>query len=167
MSQKGSLFSRLFGRAGDSSKVASGSVSSGSASNGLADQSDLKVEVWLRPDTEELKKQTLMQARKIDQPVFLIGRRSSETIAYPHENPPDLLIFENSPYTLSKLQCQIEISEDQVILRDLGSRTGTILGNKRLLSRKRKPISMVVPRGSHSLILGSREGPYRFRLEVC
>ncbi|PXA05011.1 hypothetical protein DDZ13_03335 [Coraliomargarita sinensis] len=123
-------------------------------------------EVWLHPDSEELKKQTLLQARKIEQPVFSIGRRVSDSVHYPHDDPPDLLLVENPPYTLSRSQCAIEVSQDKVILRDLGSRAGTMLGKKRLRKSGRKPSSVVVPKGSHSLILGLRDGPFRFRLEV-
>ena len=123
-------------------------------------------EVWLYPDSEELSKQTALEARKIDQPVFRIGRRVSDSIAYPDHKPPDLLMFENSPFTLSRLQCQIEIERDKVVLRDMGSRLGTRLGDKRLRSNFRESSSLVVPKGSHSLILGDRDGPFRFRLVV-
>lgn len=167
MPRKRSFFSRLFSRSVQDSKEVSESCSAGHASEGrdvLPIES--AVEVWLHPDTEELKRQTLMKARKIEKPVFLIGRRTSESIAYPEDNPPDLILFESSPYTLSKLQCQIVINDDEVILRDLGSRSGTILGKKKLLSRKRKPTSVVVPKGSHSLILGHHSGPFHFRLVV-
>jgi len=123
-------------------------------------------EVWLYPDSEELMKQTVMEARKIVQPVFRIGRRLSDSVAYSDNNSPDLSIFENSPYTLSRLQCQIEIEDDRVVLRDMGSRLGTRLGQKRLRSNFRESSSLVVPKGSHSLILGNRDGPFRFRLVV-
>lgn len=123
-------------------------------------------EVWLYPDSEELNKQTLLAARKIDQPVFRIGRRISDAVHYPDKNPPDLLLYEDSPFTLSRLQCQIEVERDKVILRDLGSRVGTRLGEKRLRSNFRESSSIVVPKGEHSLILGNRDGPYCFRLVV-
>lgn len=123
-------------------------------------------EVWLYPDSEELSQQTAIEARKIKKPVFRIGRRVSDSVAYPDNDPPDLLIFENSPFTLSRLQCQIEIERDKVILRDMGSRLGTRLGEKRLRSNFRESSSLVVPKGSHSLILGNRDGPFRFRLVV-
>lgn len=123
-------------------------------------------EVWLYPDSKSLQKQTLLKARRIEQPVFQIGRRISDAVHYNHDNPPDLLIVENAPYTLSRLQCEIIIENDNVILRDLGSRVGTALGKKRLRSSSRKPTSVVVPRGTHKLILGHRNGPFHFRLEV-
>lgn len=123
-------------------------------------------EVWLYPDSEELSKQTALEARKIEQPIFRIGRRVSDAVHYPENNPPDLLIFENSPFTLSRLQCQIEIEQDKVILRDMGSRLGTRLGGKRLRSNFRESSSLIVPKGEHTLILGNRDGPFRFRLMV-
>ncbi|MGB0743460.1 MAG: FHA domain-containing protein, partial [Opitutales bacterium] len=85
---------------------------------------------------------------------------------YPHPDPPELLVFERAPYTLSKLQCQIEIEARQVVLRDMGSRLGTKLNDKRFFCRKRESQSVVVPKGSHTLILGLHDGPFRFRLEV-
>lgn len=123
-------------------------------------------EVWLHPDSEELSKQTLLASRKIDQPIFRIGRRLSDAIHYPDKNPPDLLLYEDAPFTLSRVQCQIEIERKKVILRDMGSRVGTRLGEKRLRSNFRESSSIVVPKGEHSLILGNRDGPFRFRLVV-
>lgn len=123
-------------------------------------------EVWLHPDCEELSGQTLLEPKKIEQPVFTIGRRASSSVNYPESEPPDLLIFERAPYTLSRQQCQIEINDGEVILRDMGSRAGTKIGDKRLISSKREPKSVVVPKGSHTLILGHRDGPFRFRLDV-
>jgi hypothetical protein len=123
-------------------------------------------EVWLYPDSEELHKQTLLKARKIDQPVFLIGRRVSGSVHYPHDDPPDLLIVEQAPFTLSKVHCQLELAGGRVVLRDLGSRSGTVLGRKRLRGKSRQASSMVVPKGTHLLVLGYPDGPFRFRLEV-
>jgi hypothetical protein len=167
----GKLLDSLFGRK-DVSSEASGGIVGGKASecgsgdsDGAPDGAPVS-EVWIYPDSEELHKQTLLQARKIDQPVFQIGRRVSDAVHYPHDDPPDLMIVENPPFTISRLQCEIEIERDKVILRDLGSRAGTILGNKRLRKKTRQPSSMVVPKGSHSLVLGLRDGPFRFRLEV-
>lgn len=123
--------------------------------------------VWLSPDAGELKKQTAVKARKIEQPVFRIGRRVSDSISYPDNDPPEMLIFEKSPFTISKLHCQIEWDGDKVVLRDMGSRLGTFLGGKRLWSRSRKTTAVTVPKGRHVLILGNRNGPFRFRLEVA
>lgn len=127
---------------------------------------DTVSEVWIYPDSEELIKQTALEARKIDQPIFRIGRRVSDSVHYPDNSAPDLLIFENAPFTLSRLQCQIEIESSKVILRDMGSRLGTRLGEKRLRSNFRESSSLIVPKGEHTLILGRRDGPFRFRLVV-
>jgi hypothetical protein len=159
----GKFLGKLFGRNATSSEAVGISECADSASR---IQGSTFSEVWLYPDSEELHKQTLLKARKIEQPVFQIGRRISDAVHYPHDDPPDLLIVENPPFTLSRLQCEIEITKDKVILRDLGSRAGTILGNKRLRKNSRKPTSVVVPKGAHSLILGLHDGPFRFRLEV-
>lgn len=127
---------------------------------------DAESVVWIYPDSEELIKQTALEARKIEQPVFRIGRRVSDSVHYPDNSPPDLLIFESAPFTLSRLQCQIEIEGSKVILRDMGSRLGTRLGGKRLWSNFRESSSLEVPKGEHTLILGHRDGPFRFRLVV-
>lgn len=155
----GNLRKRLFGRPHALEGGSKGAVAVDAGSGSIS-------EVWLYPDSEELHKQTLLQARRIDQRVFQIGRRVSDAVHYPHDDPPDLLIVENPPYTLSRLQCEIEIDTDRVILRDLGSCAGTVLDNKRLWKSSRKPSSVVVPKGSHALILGLSDGPFRFRLEV-
>lgn len=159
----GSLLKKLFGR---SKTLAAGSTSAPACHANSSGTGGGIFEVWLYPDSEELHKQTLLKARKIEGPVFQIGRRVSDAIHYPHENPPDLLIVENPPFTISRLQCEIVIKQDKVILRDLGSRSGTAMGGKRLRHSSRKPSSMVVPKGSHSLVLGLRDGPFRFRLEI-
>lgn len=139
---------------------------SSGGNSGPGEGDSIVSEVWLYPDSDELSKQTALKARKIDQPVFQIGRRVSDSINYGYKNPPDMLIFEKAPFTLSKLHCQIELDGDKVVLRDLGSRLGTRLGKKRLRSNFRESSALVVPKGTHSLILGPREGPFRFRLVV-
>lgn len=159
----GSLFRNLFGRKDLASDAA---LASGGKDDSDQNEGDAVTEVWLYPDSEELDKQTLLKARRIDQSVFRIGRRVSGAVHYPHDDPPELLIVEQAPFTLSKLHCQIEQDGKKVILRDLGSRSGTILDNKRLRKDSRKPSSVVVPKGSHSLILGYPDGLFRLRLEV-
>lgn len=127
---------------------------------------DAVSEVWLYPESEELSKQSVLKARRIDQAVFRIGRRISGTVIYPQGDPPELLITEREPFTLSKLHCALKQDGKKLILQDLGSRSGTLLGKKRLNKPSREPSSVVVPKGSHSLILGHARGPFRFRLEV-
>ena len=159
----GTLFKNLFGRKAPGSAAALACEGEGGSDEEGAGGIS---EVWLHPDSEELHKQTLLKARKIDRAVFLIGRRVSGSVHYPHDDPPDLLIVEQAPFTLSKLHCQIEQAGGRVVLRDLGSRSGTVLGSKRLKSNWRQTNSMVVPKGTHSLVLGYPDGPFRFRLEV-
>ena len=65
-------------------------------------------EVRLFPDSEELGRQSVLKARKIEQSVFRIGRRLSDSLSFPDNDPPEMLIFEKSPFTVSKLHCQIE-----------------------------------------------------------
>ena len=145
------------------SRASNGSVS---ANESLSETGDALSEVWLHPDSDELRAQTAIKEQKLEAGVFRIGRRASDSVAYPDPNPPDLLLFENSPFTVSRIQCEIEIDGGKVILRDMGSRMGTCLGKKRLRSTSRQPSSVVVPKGTHRLILGSRQGPFRFRLVV-
>ena len=153
------VLAKLFGALSRTSPAADSDSSASSMATGIS-------EVWLYPDSEQLSQQSSLAARRIDQPVFRIGRRASDSVAYPDSNPPDLLIYEEAPYTLSRLQCQIEIDRGKVVLRDMGSRLGTRLGQKRLRSNFRESSSLVVPKGSHSLVLGTRDGPFRFRLVV-
>ncbi|HKK19646.1 MAG TPA: FHA domain-containing protein [Opitutales bacterium] len=163
----GTLFRKLFGgRSGGASDGVASSAIDGSHDPFPDKAKSPDPEVWLYPDSEELHKQTLLKARRIEQPVFRIGRRISDAVHYPDDNPPDMLIVENAPFTLSRMQCQIEIKGHKVIVRDLGSRVGTMLGRKRLQSSSRKPSSAVVSKGEHSLVLGYPDGPFRFRLVV-
>lgn len=122
--------------------------------------------VLLHPDSDFLRGQSAAEPKKIERKVFRIGRRASSQINYPNENGPDLLLFERAPYTLSRLHCQIEIDGDSVFLRDMGSRVGTKLGGRRLLAKKGETVAVEVPKGTHKLVLGGRESPFRFHLEV-
>ncbi|MEO0510395.1 MAG: FHA domain-containing protein [Verrucomicrobiota bacterium] len=162
------VYTKLFRRKKSSLLVnrieASQDSEKNSAHDASGDGSDdsRALQVWIYPDTPELKKQTLMRPRQIHGPVFTIGRRKSSSTINSMESLPDLCINDQQPYSVSRNHCQIELRSGRVFLKDLDSRIGTRLGDKRLGGGS----SFSVGVGEHKLILGRQSKGYCFRLVV-
>lgn len=120
--------------------------------------------VWIEPASERACAQTLLQARQIEQSVFTIGRRGS--LAGSGRNARiDYLVSEHEPFLVSKRHCAIERVGEEVWVRDLGSRLGTLVNGIRL-GGGRKQMKMQLPVGEHDLVLGPGISPLRFKVIV-
>ena len=123
-------------------------------------------EVWIAPKSAQAKRQSLLKERKMTGESLLIGRRGS--IGEKHGlSPDDLLISQHEPYTVSKQHCAIEIREDGVWVRDLGSRYGTIVDDRQFGGRSEDAqFELKLEPGVYSLIPGPRGSRYTFTLTV-
>lgn len=121
--------------------------------------------VYIIPASRETRSQSLLRKKRIDQPLFVIGRRSGHGFTDP-QNIPDLLVAQTEPYTISKRHCALGIKEDGVHVIDLGGRRGTLVDDVRIGGRSDNPKELHVGRGEHSLVLGPRSSKLRFKLIV-
>lgn len=122
--------------------------------------------LWIEPDSELTHGQSLLARRKIESGVFLIGRRGSGYLS--DTSPlPDFALPENEPFTVSKRHCELCVNEQGVVIRDLGSRFGTVVDGIRLGgSRRPKCTELLLEAGEHTLVIGPRDSDHRFRLIV-
>jgi CRP/FNR family cyclic AMP-dependent transcriptional regulator len=84
----------------------------------------------------------------------------------PDEKSADRLYLpcEASPMAISRAHLEIERRENTVSLVDMGSRFGTFL-NGLPIGRGRGRYSLPLGKGTHEVVLGDKQSPYRIRLE--
>ncbi len=122
--------------------------------------------VRIEPDSPQMKAQSVLKACSVNGRYFTFGRRSSRRYSRTETDLPDHRIANEYPYTVSRLHCEIERIEGQVIIRDLNSRFGTVVNGHRLLSAEESPAEISLGVGEHSLVLGRSRGDVRFRLII-
>jgi hypothetical protein len=96
---------------------------------------------------------------------FRIGRASEA-----HEPEPldlnDMWLTDVNPFNVSRNHLAIELSVDgEVMVADRGSHLGTLVNDK-VLGKSSHVRHMALNRGSNTLIVGSRDSPYKFRVVV-
>ena len=121
--------------------------------------------VWIVPDSDLTRSQSLLAKRRIEAKVFKIGRRSSGAI---NNSQPlaDLLLPQGEPFTISRFHCELVIGTKSVVVRDLDSRFGILVNGVRLGERRSGRSEMKLRPGEYSLVIGPRDSEYRFRLIV-
>ena len=124
------------------------------------------IEVVVEPATDEMRAQSLLGARLVNQTVYSFGRRSASRTYYYEADTPDCLIAQDHPYTVSRLHCEIERLPDGLIIRDLNSRVGTFVNGERLRAKDGEYAEIELGEGEHSLVLGKPDGPIGFRVVV-
>lgn len=122
-------------------------------------------EVWIEPDSNAMRAQSLLKRCKIKQRTFMIGRRGHISAAT-KTRIPDFLIPEAEPYTLSKCHCVIQRQPSGVLIFDEGSRFGTKVNGVRIGGKSSNIHEVELGCGEHSLVLGRRDSVYRFRLII-
>jgi hypothetical protein len=96
---------------------------------------------------------------------FRLGRVTRGGHGFSPLSPNDLSIPDEKPHHVSRNHCVIERSGSNFVVRDLGSRIGTIVNGTPLGIEFDGFVAPLKP-GENSLILGSQEGPHHFKLEV-
>lgn len=122
--------------------------------------------VRVEPDSPEMKAQSLLRPFSITGRCLILGRRGARRYVSDEADIADHLIAEPYPHTVSRQHCEIERTENEVIVRDLESRFGTVVDGQRLSGRRGRQSELVLGPGEHSLVLGRRHGQVRFRLIV-
>ncbi|CAI8262878.1 MAG: Cyclic nucleotide-gated potassium channel [Opitutia bacterium UBA7350] len=121
--------------------------------------------VRLVADSDELKKQTALHDRLIDEFPFFIGRRR-ETAAVDVFQKNHLAIYDEKPYTISRNHCAIELHDEAIYIRDRGSHAGTIVNNVRINGSGTNIDRVKLDAAENTLILGDAESEIRFKLIV-
>jgi CRP-like cAMP-binding protein len=96
---------------------------------------------------------------------FRIGRVTQGGHGFVPLTPNDLSIPDQLPYQVSRNHCVVEQSGDDLVVRDLGSRLGTIVNGTPLGIDFESFVAPLKP-GENTLTIGTAVGPHQFRLEV-
>ncbi len=124
------------------------------------------LQLWIEGDCPVTKKLSACARQQIETEVFTIGRRRSY-VDGDYEVVPDLLIAQEEPFSVSRVHCSIEVEGEQVVVRDMRSRLGTLVNGERLGGPMARKFLITLGRGEHQLVLGSRKGGLRLRLTVA
>ncbi|OAI58154.1 hypothetical protein AYO49_00120 [Verrucomicrobiaceae bacterium SCGC AG-212-N21] len=95
---------------------------------------------------------------------FRIGRATNGQGPSPLA-PNDLSIPDHRPFHISRNHCIIERSGGSFLVRDFGSKLGTIVNGVPLGMAYDSFVAPLQP-GENTLILGAQEGPHHFRILV-
>jgi hypothetical protein len=77
----------------------------------------------------------------------------------------DLSITDSAPHQLSRNHCEIDFEHGQFVLRDRGSKLGSLV-NGEAISVDSGRISVPLQKGENTIILGNADSPHRFSLTV-
>jgi hypothetical protein len=114
-------------------------------------------------DSDALKKQDVLNNKKIDEFPFFIGRRL-ETAAVDVFKKNHLAIYDERPYNVSRRHCSIEFIDDKYYIRDRGSHSGTIVNGVRINGSGTNEDTIKLNPGENSVILGSLESNIRLKI---
>jgi CRP-like cAMP-binding protein len=112
--------------------------------------------------TSDQGKKTDVAVTKIP---FRIGRATQGGHGFSPLTPNDLSIPDQKPYHVSRNHCVIERSGDNFLVRDLGSRLGTVVNGTPLGIEFEAFVAPLKP-GENTVVLGDNSGPHHFRVEV-
>jgi CRP-like cAMP-binding protein len=96
---------------------------------------------------------------------FRIGRVTQGGHGLSPLAPNDLSVPDEKPYHVSRNHCVIERSGDSYLVRDFGSRSGTIVNGTPIGISFDAFVAPLKP-GENTLVLGAHEGPHHFNVVV-
>ena len=112
--------------------------------------------------TSNLESGTDLNITKIP---FRIGRATQGGHGLSPLAPNDLSVPDHKPYHVSRNHCIIERSGETFLVRDLGSRVGTIVNGTPIGIAFDSFIAALRP-GENTLVLGEQAGPHHFNVVV-
>ena len=116
----------------------------------------------LQPNSPHVARQIGEEGLVLEQRPFLVGRRKTEAHG-PLLETDRLALYDGERHSLSARHFVIEDREGEIVLRDLGSRMGTVL-NGAYLSRFSHPEGLPLRLGVNEIVAGTKESEFRFRL---
>jgi CRP-like cAMP-binding protein len=122
-------------------------------------------ELRLKPAARELAQQMDADGIRITRLPFLVGRRSFPFLGEDESTRVDLVLDDSRPYSLSRRHFAIEMHDGAYVVRDCGSRLGTIVNGARIGGKL--PISVApVVAGENQIVAGRSLSPFRFVLTM-
>ncbi len=95
---------------------------------------------------------------------FRIGRMGNYSPSLREE--PDLFLEDECPYHISRLHVTLERREQEIVLIDRHSRSGSMVDNALLGERPGGAGELSLSPGKHEIRLGGRGSPFIFKLDV-
>ena len=132
----------------------------GALSSGRGTASGLKHRIRIQ-SVEGSPVQVDVEVTKIP---FRIGRAFADTHAALFARN-DLSIPDSQPYHVSRNHCEIDCGEQGLLIRDRGSRLGSIVNNEPIGAHA-DVLSVPLHEGENLLMLGSDVSPFRFIVSV-
>jgi Cyclic nucleotide-binding domain/FHA domain len=121
--------------------------------------------VAIHPLTKQTEDSLPVGGLRIPKFPFRIGRASEANEPEPLDLN-DMWLIDSHPFNVSRNHLAIELSIDgEVMVADRGSHLGTLV-NDQLLGRTSPVRHLALERGNNTVIIGSRESPYQFRVVV-
>jgi hypothetical protein len=98
---------------------------------------------------------------------FCIGRQTQSGSHHVEVlSANDFMIADMLPFQVSRNHCSIEREGDRYFVRDRGSTLGTIVNGVPLGAKKERLIYELLP-GANELIVGSKQSPYVFQIDLA
>ena len=136
------------------------------AVDGITGADQWMPEVWIEADCPRTERLRACRRQPVVGPVFVIGRRR-RYLDTPEAREVDLQIPDQQPFSVSRRHCAIELADSKVVVRDLGSRLGTLVDGVRLgEARGGAEVSVLLSRGVHRIVLGSKAAGLCLRLTI-
>jgi len=123
---------------------------------------DTVARLHLLPNSTHVARQIGEDGLAIERRPFLVGRRKAESHG-PLLEKNRLALYDGEHHSLSAQHFQIEDRKGEIVLRDLGSRMGTVL-NGTYLSRFANPEGLPLRIGVNDIVAGTKDSEFRFRL---
>jgi len=122
------------------------------------------VKLRLLPGSEYLQRLMRTDGVELTSLPFRVGRNSVKGEPPPTEDN-DLTFEDFKPFNLSRRHFVIEESRRGLVVRDCGSRLGTVVNGVRLGPKGGGNIA-ILKAGDNEIIAGTEQSPYRFTLEL-
>lgn len=132
----------------------------GSLSSGRGGVSEIKHRIRLT-SAEGIPSEVNLEITSLP---FRIGRAFADTnVAFFARN--DLALPDRQPFRVSRNHCEIDSGEQGLLIRDRGSRLGTVVNNESI-GADANVLSAPLHEGENLLLLGADESPFRFIVTV-
>ncbi|HKO07836.1 MAG TPA: FHA domain-containing protein, partial [Alphaproteobacteria bacterium] len=122
------------------------------------------VKLRLLPGSEYLERLMRTEGVEVTSLPFRVGRNSVKGEPPPTEDN-DLTFEDFKPFNLSRRHFAIEESRRGLVVRDCGSRLGTVVNGVRIGPKAGGNIA-ILKAGDNEIIAGTEQSPYRFTLEL-
>lgn len=118
------------------------------------------IPIRIRPASDEARRYLPEEGEPIARLPFRFGRVHTDPFA-----TNDLVVVDQTPYSVSRYHFLIDRSTDGFVLRDRGSYLGTIV-NGEAIGGKRHNGEVALRLGTNTVVVGNDHSPFRFELDI-